>query len=105
MAKRAIVARLILEHLINYQSATSGNLTPIIWLAGAAQGTADAAFASRRRQWIGVGQSFSAMGVCPSQPPPNAAINCTLATRRVCSKVSTVRSLLSAVACTVTTSR
>ncbi|SDK73163.1 hypothetical protein SAMN04490190_1313 [Pseudomonas libanensis] len=54
---------------------------------------------------FGPGHSFSAREVWPSQPPPSAAISCTLATNRDCSKFSTVRSLLRAVACTVTTSR
>src|SRR5471030_1095147 len=35
---------------------------------------------------------------CPSQPPPNAAINCTLAINRLCNTVNTLCSLLNAVA-------
>ena len=42
---------------------------------------------------------------CPSQPPPSAAISWTLAIRRLCCRLRTLRSLLRAVACTTTTSR
>ena len=64
-----------------------------------------AAIGGRPPSTFGPGHSFSAREVWPSQPPPSAAISCTLATSRDCSKFSTVRSLLRAVACTVTTSR
>lgn len=47
----------------------------------------------------------SSVSTCPSHPPPNAAINCTLAINRLCCRLSTLRSLLRAVAWTVTTSR
>ena len=50
-------------------------------------------------------QSSPANACWASHPPPSAAINCTLATSRPCSKFSTLRSLLSAVVCTFTTSR
>ena len=49
--------------------------------------------------------TYSSVFSCPSQPPPNAAINCTLAINRLCCRLSTLRSLLKAVAWTVTTSR
>ncbi|MDQ0980976.1 hypothetical protein QFZ45_004154 [Pseudomonas synxantha] len=64
-----------------------------------------AAIGGRPPPTFGPGHSFSAREVWPSQPPPSAAISCTLATKRDCSKFNTVRSLLRAVACTVTTSR